>query len=171
MGHRNLRQWMEEYAEGTLSTELTREMERHLASCTECQKHLQLIRLTRGLTRVAKLDEDILPDPGFSQGVLQAIEREKEVFLFWKPIRLAALQAIPAMAVLAAVLAAFAYRQAETVLNESQATAQPLLESYLDLDLASRWGEEGAVFSEQISRDPDRVVNTLVGEQSEDSGR
>ena len=64
------------------------------------------------------------------------------------------------MAVFALILAAFAYRQMTPLLNKNE----PRLESYLDLP--SDWGREGAVFSEAISRDPDRVAYTLMQGQA-----
>jgi anti-sigma factor RsiW len=160
MGHSYVKDWMEEYAEARLSPEVARDVERHLAVCGECQEHLAMIRLTQGITLAAKLEDIPVPAPGFSRTVLQAIEQQKSAYLLWRPLHLVALRAIPLMAVFALILAAFAYRQMTPLLNKNESR----LESYLDLP--SDWGREGAVFSEAISRDPDRVAYTLMQGQA-----
>jgi hypothetical protein len=71
-----------------------------------------------------------------------------------------ALKAVPVMTVLAVALGVLAYTQISSELNAQQLTEEPLLET--SLELSSKWGQEAAVFSEQISQDKERVVSTLL---------
>ena len=64
------------------------------------------------------------------------------------------------MAVLAVALGFLAYTRISSDLNAQQLTEEPLLET--SLELSSKWGQEAAVFSEQISQDKERVVSTLL---------
>ena len=64
------------------------------------------------------------------------------------------------MAVLAVVLGVLAYTQISSELNAQQLSEEPLLET--SLELSSKWGQEAAVFSEQISQDKEQVVSTLL---------
>jgi hypothetical protein len=38
MSHQNLKGWLEDYAENSLSAEMTQDLEQHLAMCRDCQK-------------------------------------------------------------------------------------------------------------------------------------
>jgi putative zinc finger protein len=160
MSHSYVKDSIEEYAEERLSPEAAREVEQHLAVCGECQQHLAMIRLTRGITLAAKLEDMPVPAPGFSRMVLQAIEQQQSAYLLWRPLHLVALRAIPLLAVFALILAIFAYWQMTPLFNNNV----PRLESYLDLP--SDWDREGAVFSDAISRDPDRVAYALMQGQA-----
>jgi hypothetical protein len=73
---------------------------------------------------------------------------------------LVALRAVPFMAVLAVALGVFAYTQISSELSAQQLAEEPLLET--SLELSSKWGQEAAVFSEQISQDKEQVVSTLL---------
>ena len=165
MEHRQLKGLIEEYCEGTLSPEVYPKVTQHLAQCHECKQHLRLIRLTQGITAASKGIAPPFPAPGFSRQVLQAVAQQRDNYLFWRPLRLVALRAIPVMAILALILGVFAYTQMTALQPPMSETLQ--LESYLDLP--TNWGQEDAVLSETISRDPDRVVKTLMGGQTNPS--
>ena len=165
MEHRQLKVLLEEYADGTLSSEIHQKVGQHLALCQECKERLQLIRLTHGITTTARLVASPTPAPGFSRQVLQAIAQQRDNYLFWRPLRVVALRAIPVMAILALILGVFAYMQMTALQPPTSETLQ--LESYLDLP--TNWGQEDAVLSETISRDPDRVVKILMGGQTNPS--
>jgi hypothetical protein len=160
MSHQNLKGWLEDYAENSLSAEMTQDLEQHLAMCRDCQEQLQTIRLTANILRASLLDEAPAPAAGFSRTIFLAIEQQRENYLFWSPLRLVALKAVPVMAVLAVALGIFAYTEISSDLNAQQPAEEPLLET--SLELSSKWGQEAAVFSEQISQDKDRVVSTLL---------
>ena len=160
MSHQNLKGWLEDYAENSLSTEMTQDVEQHLALCRDCQEHLRTIRLTANILRTSSLDGGPVPAAGFSRAVLLAIEQQRENYFFWSPLRLVALKAVPVMAVLAVALGVFAYTQISSELNAQQLREEPLLET--SLELSSKWGQEAAVFSEQISQDKEQVVSTLL---------
>lgn len=160
MSHQNLKGWLEEYAENSLSAEMTQDLEQHLAMCHDCQEQLRTIRLTGNILRASRLDEGPVPAPGFARSVFLAVEQQRENYFFWSPLRLVALKAVPVMAVLAVALGFFAYTQISSELNAQQLTEEPLLET--SLELSSKWGQEAAVFSEQISHDKERVVSTLL---------
>lgn len=160
MSHQNLKGWLEDYAENSLSAEMTQDLEQHLAMCRDCQEQLRTIRLTANILRASWLDEAPAPAAGFSRSIFLAIEQQRENYLFWSPLRLVALKAVPVMAVLAVALGIFAYTEISSDLNAQQPAEEPLLET--SLELSSKWGQEAAVFSEQISQDKDRVVSTLL---------
>jgi Putative zinc-finger len=159
MSHQNLKGWLEDYAENSLSAEMTQDLEQHLAMCRDCQQQLRTIRLTANILRASRLDAPI-PAPGFVRSVFLAIEQQRENYFFWSPLRLVALRAVPVMAVLAVALGFLAYTRISSDLNAQQLTEEPLLET--SLELSSKWGQEAAVFSEQISQDKERVVSTLL---------
>jgi hypothetical protein len=162
MSHQNLKGWLEEYAENSLSAEMTQDLEQHLAMCRDCQQQLRAIRLTANILRASRLDEGPVPGAGFARSVALAIEHQQESYFFWSPLRIMALKAVPVMAVLAVALGIFAYTEISSGLNAQQLTEEPLLET--SLELSSKWGQEAAVFSEQISHDKDQVVSTLLEE-------
>jgi len=162
MSHQNLKGWLEEYAENSLSAEMTQDLEQHLAMCRDCQQQLRTIRLTANILRASRLDEGPVPGPGFARSVALAIEQQQESYFFWSPLRIMALRAVPVMALLAVALGIFAYTEISSGLNAQQLTQEPLLET--SLELSSKWGQEAAVFSEQISQDKDQVVSTLLEE-------
>ena len=160
MSHQNLKGWLEEYAENSLSAEMTQDLEQHLAMCRDCQEQLRAIRLTANILRASSLDEAPAPAAGFARSVFLAIEQQRENYFFWSPLRLVALRTVPFMAVLAVALGVFAYTEISSGLNARQLTEEPLLET--SLELSSKWGQEAAVFSEQISQDKEQVVSTLL---------
>ena len=160
MSHQNLKGWLEDYAENSLSAEMTQDLEQHLAMCRDCQEQLRTIRLTANILRASGLDEAPAPAAGFARSVFLAIEQQRENYFFWSPLRLVALRAVPVMAVLAVVLGVLAYTQISSELNAQQISEEPLLET--SLELSSKWGQEAAVFSEQISQDREQVVSTLL---------
>jgi len=161
MSHQNLKGWLEEYAENSLSAEMTQDLEQHLAMCRDCQEQLRTIRLTANILRASSLAEAPAPAAGFALSVFLAIEQQRENYFFWSPLRLVALKAVPLMTVLAIALGFLAYTQITSELNAQQLTEEPLLET--SLELSSKWGQEAAaVFSEQISQDKEQVVSTLL---------
>jgi hypothetical protein len=160
MSHQNLKGWLEEYAENSLSAEMTQDLEQHLAMCRDCQDQLRTIRLTANVLRASRLDEGPVPAAGFVRSVFLAIEQQRENYSFWSPLRLVALKAVPVMTLIALALGVFAYTQISSELNAQQLTEEPLLET--SLELSSKWGQEAAVFSEQISQDKEQVVSTLL---------
>ena len=160
MSHQNLKGWLEDYAENSLSAEMTQDLEQHLAMCRDCQEQLRTIRLTANILRASNLDEAPAPAAGFARSVFLAIEQQRESYFFWSPLRLVALRAVPVMAVLAVALGVFAYTQISSELNAQQLSEEPLLET--SLELSSKWGQEAAVFSEHISQDKEQVVSTLL---------
>ena len=164
MSHQNLKGWLEDYAENSLSAEMTQDLEQHLAMCRDCQEELRIIRLTANVLRASKLDEGPVPAAGFARSVFLTIEQQRENYFFWSPLRLMALRAVPVMALLAVALGFFAYTEISSDLNAQQLTEEPLLET--SLELSSKWGQEAAVFSEQISQDKEQVVSTLLEAES-----
>ena len=160
MSHQNLKGWLEEYAENSLSAEMTQDLEQHLAMCRDCQDQLRTIRLTANILRASRLDEGPVPAAGFARSVFLAIEQQRENYSFWSPLRLVALKAVPVMTLIALALGIFAYTQISSELNAQQLTEEPLLET--SLELSSKWGQEAAVFSEQITQDREQVVSTLL---------
>ena len=164
MSHQNLKGWLEDYAENSLSAEMTQDLEQHLAMCRDCQEELRTIRLTANVLRASRLDEGPVPAAGFARSVFLTIEQQRENYFFWSPLRLMALRAVPVMALLAVALGFFAYTEISSDLNAQQLTEEPLLET--SLELSSKWGQEAAVFSEQISQDKEQVVSTLLEAES-----
>jgi hypothetical protein len=160
MSHQNLKGWLEEYAENSLSAEMTQDLEQHLAMCRNCQDQLRTIRLTANILRASRLDEGPVPAAGFARSVFLAIEQQRENYSFWSPLRLVALKAVPVMTLIALALGIFAYTQISSELNAQQLREEPLLET--SLELSSKWGQEAAVFSEQITQDKEQVVSTLL---------
>jgi|SRR5262245_21300608 len=160
MSHQNLKGWLEDYAENSLSVEMTQDLEQHLAMCRECQEQLRTIRLTGNILRASQLDDAPIPAAGFARSVFVAIEQQRENYFFWSPLRLVALKTVPVMTLLAVALGVFAYTQISSKLNAQDLTEEPLLET--SLELSSKWGQEAAVFSEQISQDQEEVVSTLL---------
>jgi anti-sigma factor RsiW len=164
MTHHNLKIWLEEYAENALPPEVAQDLGQHLAICPECQEQLKTIRLTRNIARASRLEDVPVPTSGFVRSILQAVERQKEVYFFWRPLNFAAVRALPVMAGLALVLGSLAYFQVSSTLSAEQLPDEPLLES--SLELSSKWGQESAVFSERISEDQEQVVSTLMESES-----
>lgn len=160
MSHQNLKGWLEDYAENSLSAEMAQDIEQHLALCSECQEQLRTIRLTANILRASTLDEAPVPAAGFSRSVSLAIEQQREQYFLWSPLRLMALKTVPIMAVLAMALGFFAYAEISSDLQARQPAEEPLLET--SLELSSLWGQEAAVYSEQISQDKEQVVSTLL---------
>jgi len=167
MEHRRLKGLIEEYSEGTLSPDLHQKVTQHLGQCHECEGHLRLIGLTQVITAASKGMAPPFPPLGFSRQVLQAIAQQRDNYLFWRPLRIVALRTIPVMAVLALILGVFAYMQMTALQNTASQSEMSQLESYLDL--STNWDQEDAVLSETISRDPDRVVKTHRGGETNQS--
>ena len=86
MSHQNLKGWLEEYAENSLSAEMTQDLEQHLAMCRDCQDQLRTIRLTANILRASRLDEGPVPAAGFARSVFLAIEQQRENYFFWSPL-------------------------------------------------------------------------------------
>ena len=160
MSHQQLQDRLEEYAQNQLSSETLRELEQHVAACRECQDRLEMLRLTRGIVRAARLENSPSPAPGFVHSVILATQQQKDSYFFWSPLRLVAVRAVPVMALMALILGLIAYVEMSTILNARETPRQPLLES--SLGLSSNWGRDVAVLSETLSRDKDRVVTTLM---------
>ena len=95
MSHQNLKGWLEDYAENSLSAEMTQDLEQHLAMCRDCQEQLRTIRLTANILRASRLDDAPIPAPGFVRSVFLAIEQQRENYFFWSPLRLVALRLCP----------------------------------------------------------------------------
>jgi anti-sigma factor RsiW len=162
MSHRRVRLQLEEYAEDKLSPGQTQAIERHLATCTRCNEYLRTIGWSRALMRVIKLKDNPEPSKGFARRLADHLESDRDVYLFWLPLRSMALKAIPVMALLAILLGAMAYRQVQSAASSLAEWEDPLLESYSE----QREGLTEAIFSETIAQDPNRVVLTLMGEPS-----
>jgi hypothetical protein len=139
---------------------MTQDLEQHLALCSDCQEQLRTIRLTANILRASALDEAPVPAAGFARSVSLAIEQERENYFLWSPLRLVALKTLPVMAVLALALVFFAYAEFSSDLKARQPAEEPLLET--SLELSSQWGQEAAVYSDQISQDKEQVVSTLL---------
>lgn len=160
MGHRTVRSQLEEFAESKLSPEQTQAVERHLAGCSACKKHLSALGWMRALMRAIKLTDHPDPSPGFARRLARRLESHREVYLFWLPLRAMALKAIPVMALLTILLGAMAYLQGP---SETPALAQwedPLLESFSE----QQEGVTEAIFSEAVAGDRNLVVRTLMGD-------
>ncbi len=160
MGHRTVRSQLEEYAESRLSPEQTQVIERHLAGCSACRRHLRAQGWIRTLMRAIKLIDAPEPSPGFARRLAIRLESHREVYLFWLPLRAMALKAIPVMALVTILLGAMAYLQGP---SEAPVVAQwedPLLESFSE----RQEGVTEAIFSEAVAGDRNLVVRTLMGD-------
>ena len=160
MGHRTVRSQLEEFAESRMSPERKQEVERHLAGCSACSRHLGALGWIRALMRAIRLTDPPEPSPGFARRLANRLERHREVYLFWLPLRAMAMKAIPVMALLTILLGAMAYLQGP---SEAPVVAQwedPLLESYAEQqDVVTE-----ALFSEAVAGDPNLAVRTLMGD-------
>ena len=160
MGHRTVRSQLEEFAESRLSPEQRQVVERHLAGCAACGRHLGALGWIRALMRAIRLTDPPEPSPGFARRLANRLESHREVYLFWLPLRAMALKAIPVMALLTILLGAMAYLQGP---SEAPVVAQwedPLLESYSEQQEVVT----EALFSETVAGDPNLVVWTLMGD-------
>jgi len=160
MGHRTVRSQLEEFADSKLSAERKQEVERHLAGCSACSRHLRALGWIRALMRAIRLNDTPEPSPGFARRLANRLESHREVYLFWLPLRAMALKAIPVMALLTILLGAMAYLQGP---SEAPVVAQwedPLLESYSEQQEVVT----EALFSEAVAGDPNLVVRTLMGD-------
>ena len=160
MGHRTLRSQLEEFAESKLSPERTKSVERHLAGCSDCNRHLRALAWIRTLMRAIKRTDHPEPSPGFAQRLARRLESHREVYLFWLPLRAMALKAIPVMALLTILLGAMAYLQGPSEAPALAAWEDPLLESYSEQQEVVT----EAIFSEAVAGDPNLAVRTLMGE-------
>lgn len=160
MGHRTVRSQLEEFAESRLSPERRRVMERHLAGCSACSRHLSALGWIGALIWAIKLNDPPEPSPGFARRLANRLESHREVYLFWLPLRAMALKAIPVMALLTILLGAVAYLQGPSEAPTLAAWEDPLLESYAEQqEVATE-----ALFSEAVAGDPNLVVRTLMGD-------
>jgi len=82
MSHQNLKGWLEDYAENSLSAEMTQDLEQHLAMCRDCQEQLRTIRLTANVLRASRLDQGPVPAAGFARSVFLMIEQQRENYFF-----------------------------------------------------------------------------------------
>src|SRR5262245_41712509 len=165
MNHRRIKDRIEEYVDHTLSLEEVADVERHMEECSECRAQVDLTRMTRQFVRDARLEGECAPHPRFAQSVVAAIEQQKENYLFWSPVRLLAVRAIPLMALLAFILAAVAYAQFVPALSANGSGSYA--ESYLDLSPA--WEQERLLFSNTATdfREP---ANSVTEQPSESPG-
>ena len=160
MGHRTVRSQLEEFADSKLSAERKQQVERHLAGCSACSRHLSALGWIRALVRAIRLKDAPEPSPGFARRLANRLDGHREVYLFWLPLRAMALKAIPVMALLTILLGAMAYLQGP---SEAPVVAQwedPLLESYSEQQEVVT----EALFSEAVAGDPNLVVRTLMGD-------
>ena len=165
MSHQRIQDLLEKLRGNTpLPEESGKEVEAHLLICQQCRDYLYTIRLTRGIVRASQPGEHVTPGPGFSGTVIRQIERERETFLFWRPMWRMAMQAIPVMAALAVVLGILAYSEVSSLIQQHQASNPQLVEAFSDL--TSGWGQERSVLSDSISQDSDRVVTILLADQN-----
>ena len=160
MGHRTVRSQLEEFAQSTLPPEQRQVVERHLADCSECNRHLHTLGWTRAMLRANRLKNGPEPSPGFARRLAGRLESHREVYLFWLPLRSMALKAIPVMALLTLLLGAMAYRQGPAEPPALAEWEDPLLESYSE----QRESLTKAIFSESVAGDPNLVVRTLMGD-------
>ncbi len=160
MGHRTVRSQLEEFAESKLSPEQRKVVERHLANCSACNRHLRALGWIRALMRATSLTNHPEPSPGFARRLARRLESHREVYLFWLPLRAMALKAIPVMALLTILLGAMAFLQGPSEAPTLAAWEDPLLESYSE----QQDGMTEAVFSEAVAGDPNLAVRTLMGD-------
>lgn len=160
MGHRTVRSQLEEFADSKLSPEQRQVVERHLAGCSTCNRHLRALGWIRALMRAIRLTDGPEPSPGFARRLARRLESHREVYLFWLPLRAMALKAIPVMALLTILLGAMAYLQGPSEAPVVAEWEDPLLESYSE----QQEGVTEAIFSETVAGDPNLVVRTLMGE-------
>ncbi len=155
MSHRRIKNWIQDYVDHTLSSQKCVQVEQHVASCLKCREEVKLARIARGITIASRVDDECLPGSRFVPSVMAAIEQQKENYLFWSPVRLLALRAIPVMALLAFVLSAVAYTQlvpALTALSREPSS----LEAYLDLVPA--WDQERLMLSATALGDSEKPL-------------
>ncbi|MEW5977778.1 MAG: zf-HC2 domain-containing protein [Acidobacteriota bacterium] len=166
MRRRHWKHWIEEYVERSLPEERTRHVEEHLSVCTECREYLHLILRTRTIVRDARLEGGPVPTAGFARRVMDKLEQQRESNLFWRPLGTMAMKAVPIMAAAALLLAILAYREwtPQAVAEVPPSVDTGFLEIYLDLPAG--WGREAAVFSEAISQDQDRAVESLIQDRA-----
>jgi len=167
MNHRRIKDWIEEYVDHTLSPEKNLEIEQHLEDCPECRKQVSLTRLTREIILASRLEDECAPSPRFGHSVLAAIEQQKETYLFWSPVRLLALRAIPLMALLAFILSVLAYTQLVPALS-ARGSDLSYSESYLDL--SPTWDQERLMFSNLAAQDSEKALSPLKDQHSGSSG-
>ncbi len=160
MGHRTVRSQLEEFAESKLSPEQRQVVERHLADCSDCKRHLRAQGWIRALMRKIRLTDHPEPSPGFARRLARRLESHREVYLFWLPLRAVALKAIPVMALLTILLGAMAFLQGPSEAPTLAAWEDPLLESYSE----QQDGVTEAIFSEAVVGDPNLAVRTLMGD-------
>ena len=168
MNHRRIKDWIDGYIDHTLSPEKTLEIEQHMEDCSECRERVGLARMTRQIVLAARLEDECAPSPRFVHSVVAAIEQQRETYLFWSPVRLLAIRAIPLMALLAFILAAFAYAQFIPALSAS-GSEPSYVESYLDFSPA--WEQERFMLSSAAgAQDSEKALNFLKEQHSESSG-
>jgi len=167
MNHRRTKEWIEQYVEHTTAPEITSEIERHLEECPACREQVQLTRLTREIVRASRLQDECEPPPHFVHSVLAAVGEQKETSLFWSPVRLLAMRAIPVLALLAFVLAAVAYTQLVPAL--SALSSEPsYAESYLEP--SPTWEQERLMFDVAARQDSERAFSSPREQHSDPSG-
>ena len=160
MGHRTVRSQLEEFAASRLSPERKQVVERHLAACSACRRHLRALGWIGALLRAVKLNDAPEPSPGFARRLANCLESHREVYLFWLPLRAMALKAIPVMALVTILLGAMAYLKGPSEAPALAAWEDPLLESYSERQEVVT----EALFSEAVAGDPNLVVRTLMGD-------
>lgn len=160
MGHRTVRSQLEEFADSKLPPEQKQVVERHLAGCSACSGHLRALGWIRALMREGRLTDAPEPSPGFARRLVSRLESNREVYLFWLPLRAMALKAIPVMALLTILLGAMAYLQGPSETPAVAAWEDPLLESYSEQQEVVT----EAIFSEAVAGDPNLAVRTLMGD-------
>ena len=166
MNHGRIKDWIEEYVDHTLSSQKALEIEQHIEDCSDCRDRVSLVRMTRQMVLAARLEDESAPGPRFVNSVVAAIEQQKETYLFWSPVRLLSVRAIPLMALLAFILAAVAYAQFIPALSAS-GSEPSYVESYLDLSPA--WEQERLVLSNAAAQDSERALPSLKELHSESS--
>ena len=168
MNHRRIKDWIEEYVDHNLSRQKALEIEQHLEGCSECRERLTLARMTRQIVLAARLENECAPGPRFAHSVVGAIEQQRETYLFWSPVRLLAIRAIPLMALLAFILAAVAYAQFIPALSAS-GSEPSYVESYLDCSPASE--QERFMLSNAAgAQDSEKALDFLKQQHSESAG-
>ena len=167
MNHRRIKDWIEEYVDHTLSPEKTLEIEQHLEDCPECREQVSLTQLTREIILASRLEDDYARSPRFVHSVLAAIEQQKETYLFWSPVRLLAMRAIPLMALLAFILSVLAYTQLVPALS-ARGSELSYSESYVDL--SPTWDQERLMFLNATAQDSERALSPLEDRHSDSSG-
>ncbi len=77
---RNIREYLEDYLEGRHSAQEVSEIERHIGSCTDCQKELeQWQKLFQGLTAISLSTVEERPSSDFTAQVMKKIAQQETI--------------------------------------------------------------------------------------------